>query len=144
MWDRAELAARYAVSRVRQAAACNRGRSERQKSSWEAGNVSDMGFSKFPDASTHHRHLTRVGNVPKDMFCADGEKHGTLVDLVRMNSDTETVETSIKSRHKLESELPCKAATQCWVFTPEYGEDLEKCQTPWVHRNISCDAKKWK
>lgn len=78
------------------------------------------------------------------MFCADGGKHGTLVDLVRMNSDRETVETSIKSCHKLESELPCKAATQYWVFTPEYGEDLEKCQNPWMYWNISCDAKKGK
>ena len=51
----------------------------------ESGDVSDVGFSEFPNASTHHRHLTRVGNVPKDMFCADSEEHAILVDLVRMN-----------------------------------------------------------
>lgn len=113
--------------------------SERQKISWEAGNVSDVGFSKFPNAPTHHRHLTRVGSVPKGMFCADSEEHGILVDLVRTNSDTEPMETSIKSRHELR-ELLCKAAIQCSVLPPEYSQELERCPNLYVYCNTNCNS----
>lgn len=93
-----------------------------------------------PNASTHHGHLIRVGSVPKDMVCADSVEHGVLGELVRMNSDTETVETSTKSHHKIR-ELPCKAATQCWVLTPENGQDPERWWNPCVYCNTSCNSQ---